>query len=99
VAGRTDLGVEAVGFAEPPVSLLRIAAALGQASAHLLRLLLEKKTWLSVALVAVASLARVGATFPSRGEDRFVEQLDPETAYSEIAKSKGVILVDLYAEW
>jgi hypothetical protein len=60
---------------------------------------MRKKTWLSTVLVALTGLAVFGVTSSARAEDRFLEQLDPETAYSEIGNSSGVILVDLYANW
>jgi hypothetical protein len=60
---------------------------------------MQKKAWLSANLVAVASLSVLALASTTVAEDRSLEQLDPETAYSEISSSAGVILVDLYADW
>jgi len=60
---------------------------------------MQNRTWVSAVLVAVASFSVLGLTSPAVAEDRFSEQLEPETAHSEISSSAGVILVDLYADW
>ncbi len=49
-----------------------------------------------VACVALASLA-LGAS--ARADSPYLEKLDPETAFEELAKSEGPVFVDLYAEW
>ncbi len=45
-------------------------------------------------------LAAVALTLaPASGAAGGAESLDPETAFDEITASKGVVLVDLYADW
>ncbi len=39
------------------------------------------------------------ALSPAIGVAGDAESLDPETAFERISDSKGVVLVDLYADW
>jgi hypothetical protein len=45
----------------------------------------------------LAVLALIAGPYTVRADD--VERLDADTALEEIASSKGVVLVDLYADW
>jgi hypothetical protein len=45
----------------------------------------------------LAVLALIAGPHAVRADD--VERLDADTALEEIASSKGVVLVDLYADW
>jgi hypothetical protein len=60
---------------------------------------MRTRTWLSVIFVALATLAVLGVGSTARADLPGAEPLDPETAYSEISRSSGVVLVDLYADW
>jgi hypothetical protein len=45
--------------------------------------------WLSIAVLLIgAEASRAG-----------IEELAPQTAHAEIQQSRGVVLVDLFAEW
>ena len=47
-------------------------------------------------LPPLASVATGGASEPSAAQ---LEVLEPATARAEVAKSEGLVLVDLYADW
>ena len=46
-----------------------------------------------------ALLALIALSAEAHAENPSLEALDPDTAHAEIAKSEGVVLVDLWAEY
>jgi hypothetical protein len=50
------------------------------------------KAWIASAVVLLA-----GAV--AAGDDTLLESLDPATALADVRASRGVVFVDLYADW
>ena len=51
------------------------------------------------ARAACVTLASLVAGASARAASPVLEQLDPETAFAEVASFEGTVFVDLYAEW
>jgi thiol:disulfide interchange protein len=50
------------------------------------------KAWIVTAVVLLAAAATAGDGAP-------LESLDPATALADVRASRGVVFVDLYADW
>lgn len=54
------------------------------------------KAWIAGAVVLLAAAV---STDVAAGDEGLLESLDPATALAEVRASRGVVFVDLYADW